>query len=186
MVFKLPALKLPASREARDIDSAIQTLDSLVRLAEDVSVTCPQELARAHAFLERIDTTISVVDELSDRFRVPAYEYYKSVLTEKNRQLEGPQQARTVLRSKIREYMIGSGFQSDDFHMRDNWQAEVVDLEALVHDVANGKAPIELLTINKTFANEIAKTLKGEMNYAGLKSKNEKTLAKTNAKATRK
>lgn len=49
------------------------------------------------------------------------------------------------------------------------WSAEVTDLKALIKDVAEGKAPLCTLQANMSELNRLAKALKAEMKYAGVK-----------------
>ena len=49
------------------------------------------------------------------------------------------------------------------------WKAEVVDLKALIKAVAEGKVPLAALQVNLSFLGSQARTLKGEMNYPGVR-----------------
>lgn len=183
-MFTLPdELQLPARSEAGEMDPILLSLDALVGQAENIMVDGADGLAQAEVFLRQIDSAITLIDGLAERFRKPAFDYYKEVLAEKSRQLDGPEQAKDVLRNKIREYMVENDIQTDGFHIRVTWKAELVDLEQLVHMVANGDAPLELLQLNTKFANKAASTLQKGMSYSGLKAKPTTTLAKTNAKS---
>ncbi len=50
------------------------------------------------------------------------------------------------------------------------WSGEVTDINALVHAVAEGKAPIDLLQINTAELNRLAKALRSTMNVPGVRA----------------
>lgn len=168
-MFNLPDEITPPGRETGELDIVIQTLDALVESANDIRVDGEEDLAQATTFLRQIDSAVMLVEGLSERFRKPAYEYYKGVNDEKKRQLDGPIQAQKILRNKIREFLVENDEECDDFYTRESWSVEVLDLMALIHMVANGDAPLELLQLNDKFAKKTVGTLKGDMNYDGLK-----------------
>ena len=60
---------------------------------------------------------------------------------------------------------------------RDNWIAEVVDLDALVKAVSEGKAPLSFLAPDIVNLNKQAKATKDAVKYPGVRFKNKKTLA---------
>jgi len=49
------------------------------------------------------------------------------------------------------------------------WKAEVTDLKALIKAIAEGKAPIALVMTNTTALNAVAKSLKNEVMYPGVR-----------------
>lgn len=59
----------------------------------------------------------------------------------------------------------------------DAWKAEVIDLKALVKAVAEGKAPLTLLEANTTAINSMAKSLKAELKYPGIRVWSEKVVS---------
>ena len=60
---------------------------------------------------------------------------------------------------------------------RENWSAEITDKLLLIKAVANGIAPLELLDVNQSVANQMARTLKNTLAYPGLKPVCVKTIA---------
>lgn len=54
--------------------------------------------------------------------------------------------------------------------MKTTWSGKVVDKMALIQAVAEGKAPATLLDVNTVALNQMARTLKGEMNYPGVEA----------------
>lgn len=60
---------------------------------------------------------------------------------------------------------------------RENWKAEVTDLEALVKAVAAGQAPIALLQANTTEIGKRVRALKSEFQYPGIHTWSEKVMA---------
>lgn len=52
---------------------------------------------------------------------------------------------------------------------RDNWQASVVDIKALLKAVIEGKVPYAAIQANESFLNAQAKQLKAEMDYPGVR-----------------
>lgn len=60
---------------------------------------------------------------------------------------------------------------------RDVWSGEVTNLLALVRTVAEGKAPLEFLTINPTFLNQMARAMKQNLRYPGVRAVCTKTVA---------
>jgi hypothetical protein len=63
-----------------------------------------------------------------------------------------------------RTVQTGNGIQ-----MREVWTCEVTDLKALVKAVAEGKVAIVAIQANTTFLGQQARSLKGSMNYPGVK-----------------
>lgn len=53
---------------------------------------------------------------------------------------------------------------------RSTWSGEVVDKMALIKAVAAGKAPATLLAVNQTALNQMARALKDELSYPGVKA----------------
>lgn len=53
---------------------------------------------------------------------------------------------------------------------RDNWAAEVTDFRALIRAVADGKWPSNLLQPDQTALNNMAKSLRGELNIPGVRA----------------
>jgi len=60
---------------------------------------------------------------------------------------------------------------------RTNWKASVTDIGALISAVAEGKAPITLLTVDISAANKFAKAVRDTLNVPGLIFYNDATLA---------
>jgi hypothetical protein len=60
---------------------------------------------------------------------------------------------------------------------RDNWSAEVIDLYALVKEVAKDKSKIGLLQPNQTALNQMAKALKATMVLPGVRAVNNRVAA---------
>lgn len=60
---------------------------------------------------------------------------------------------------------------------REIWRAEIGDKMALIKAVATGQAPSDLLDVNQSVANQMARALKTGMQYPGLKAVCEKTVA---------
>lgn len=60
---------------------------------------------------------------------------------------------------------------------RENWKAEVTDLPALVKAVAEGKAPASFLTANMTEINRVAKALRKDADYPGVRVYSETVVA---------
>jgi len=65
---------------------------------------------------------------------------------------------------------------ADGIQMRDNWKAEVTNLEALVRAVATGQAPIATLQANDKVLGQTARALKGTVEYPGVRFYNDKTI----------
>lgn len=64
---------------------------------------------------------------------------------------------------------------------RDNWKAEITDLSALVKAVAEGKAPMTMIQANTKTIGQMARALKGSVNYPGVRFYNDKTIAARSA-----
>jgi DNA repair exonuclease SbcCD ATPase subunit len=60
---------------------------------------------------------------------------------------------------------------------REVWSAEVTDKMKLIRAVAAGEAPAELLDINMSTLNRLAKALKGGLSYPGIRAVSEKNMA---------
>ena len=60
---------------------------------------------------------------------------------------------------------------------RTTWAGAVVDKMALIKAVAAGQAPITLLDVNTTVLNQMARALKDEMNYPGVKAISTQSIA---------
>lgn len=65
--------------------------------------------------------------------------------------------------------------------VRQNWKAEVVDFQALVRAVAEGKAPARLLKVDQTELNKLAKALQDELSYPGVRAYAEDVVAARSA-----
>lgn len=61
--------------------------------------------------------------------------------------------------------------------IKDNWKGEVHDLLLLLEAILDGKAPINLIKVDETALNSIAKSLKGAVNYPGIRFYNDKIMA---------
>jgi hypothetical protein len=61
--------------------------------------------------------------------------------------------------------------------MRENWKCEVVDFKALVMAAAKGDVPLNVLQPNLVLLGQMARSLKSEMNYPGVRVWAEKTVA---------
>lgn len=66
---------------------------------------------------------------------------------------------------------------TDGVSMRENWKAEVVDLQALVRHVATHPELIGLLLPNQTALNQQARSLKGKLAIPGVKAICEKVVS---------
>ncbi len=60
---------------------------------------------------------------------------------------------------------------------RENWKAEVVDLKALLRAVVEGKVPANVIEPNMTVLNGLARSLKSQINYPGVRAVCEKIAA---------
>lgn len=60
---------------------------------------------------------------------------------------------------------------------RDNYKAEVVDLDALLCAIVEGQAPKSLIKIDQAKLNQLAKSLRDELRYPGVKVTNERVVA---------
>lgn len=60
---------------------------------------------------------------------------------------------------------------------REVWSAEVTDKMKLIRAVAAGDAPAELLDVNMSTLNRLAKALKGGLSYPGVRAVSEKNMA---------
>jgi len=60
---------------------------------------------------------------------------------------------------------------------RELWSVEVTDKVALIKAVAAGLAPVNILDVNQTVANQMARALKTSLKYPGLKAVCTKTVA---------
>ena len=66
---------------------------------------------------------------------------------------------------------------SEGTHTTTTWSAEVTDKMALIKAVAEGRAPEAMLDVNMPTANKMAKALKEEMKFDGLKAVAKKSLS---------
>jgi len=53
---------------------------------------------------------------------------------------------------------------------RESWKANIVDKGALVQAVADGKVPLDVLDVNMTVLNQMARALKGNLHYPGVEA----------------
>lgn len=53
---------------------------------------------------------------------------------------------------------------------REEWVGELVDMKALCKAIGEGKAPSTLVTINQVALNGLARSMKGELNYPGVRA----------------
>lgn len=139
--------------------------DKILERADTLQVDGEEGLAQAVALLRQADSAIAMVAD----YAKDSYDTYTARNAVKNSMLADPTQAREVIRNKIREYLVENEVTCDDFYIRESWDVEVLDLMELVHMVANGNAPLDLLQLNTKFAKKAVGTLKGDMSYDGIK-----------------
>jgi len=60
---------------------------------------------------------------------------------------------------------------------RESWKANVVDKGALVQAVADGKVPLDVLDVNMTVLNQMARALKSNLHYPGVEAVRETIVA---------
>lgn len=60
---------------------------------------------------------------------------------------------------------------------RENWKAEVFDPKALLKAIMDGRVPMNVIEWNMTALNGLARSLKGQMNYPGVRTVCEKVVA---------
>lgn len=65
--------------------------------------------------------------------------------------------------------------------VREIWKAEVTDLNALLQAVLDGKVPLTVIKVDMQVLNAQARTLKDHLNYPGVKTYAEKTMAARSA-----
>lgn len=70
----------------------------------------------------------------------------------------------------------------DGLGMRDNWRGRVFDLTALIMAVADGNAPSDLLAVDYTKLNSLAKSVRDTMSYPGIEFYNDKIVSVKAAK----
>ena len=76
--------------------------------------------------------------------------------------LDGPAYVPTVVAPKSAATVAGISF-------RDQWKAEVFDLKALLRAVLENKVPVNVIDANMTVLNGLARNLKGQLNYPGVR-----------------
>lgn len=81
--------------------------------------------------------------------------------------LEGPAYVPIIVVPKTTASVAGVSF-------RDNWKAEVFDLKALLKAIVDGKVPSNVIEANMIVLNGLARSLKGQMNYPGVRTVCEK------------
>ena len=84
--------------------------------------------------------------------------------------LDGPAYVPTVVAPKSTVVVPGVSF-------RDQWKAEVFDLKALLRAVLESKVPLNVIVPDMTVLNGLARNLKGQLNYPGVRTLCEKITA---------
>lgn len=87
-----------------ELDGVASRLALIAEEALHVEVDSDASYEIAVHYLNQIEKIFSVVEEIIERFRKPAYDYYQSVLKEKRDILQPGDDARLVLRLKISDY----------------------------------------------------------------------------------
>lgn len=64
-----------------------------------------------------------------------------------------------------------------DVLYRDNWSGEVTDLKALVKYIAKNPTFLNLIQVNQTAVNQLARSMKGTLDVPGIKPVNKKVVA---------
>ncbi len=64
---------------------------------------------------------------------------------------------------------------SKESHVRETWSAELVNLEELVHGIANGIAPLQAVQADMTFLNAQARSYKQTLKISGVRAVSRKT-----------
>ena len=65
----------------------------------------------------------------------------------------------------------------EGINIRENWQGEVSDIKELLNAIIAGKAPLNLISVNQSALNQLAKSTKGTMLYPGVRFFNRPIIA---------
>jgi hypothetical protein len=174
----------------------------------DIEVVDTGSKRTAADMLSTIAAIRNAMEMVTERFRGPAHAHYKSVLAQKKALLDPPDNAIKILKDKITAYdakveeelasaklgmLLGEEGADEALHRateareapiagvttRTYWKAECEDLTALCRAVADGVAPLELVSYNESAGNKLAARLRKAMMYPGIKVYKEKVTARS-------
>lgn len=89
-----------------NLDELSDKLNNVVVRAKSVEISDENSYNEAVELLDRIDETFSIIEEIIERFRKPAYDYYKQVLEQKKEILGPGEEAKEYIRKQLADYKV--------------------------------------------------------------------------------
>jgi len=200
--------KVVDDNELEHLDNLTTQLESISHAAYDIEVVDDDTYIHAVETYRQISAIFEVIESIADRFRKPAYDYYKSVLAEKKKLMAPGEKAISHLRLQLEGYdpsggapdvdsdeivaLIESGELEkaqrlmdidgaegrpdiDGVHYRETWNAVLSGprddaIKALCGAIAAGHADPNLVKLNSSVANKLARKQKSELSVPGLEA----------------
>lgn len=92
--------------EIEEVDRLQSELERVSEEAHSITVETEEDYYEAVEYLERLDSVFGVIESIIERFREPAYEYYKSILNEKKKILEPGEESKRHIRDELERYAL--------------------------------------------------------------------------------
>jgi len=161
VVAKEKAFLDPLSAAERTIKSKVVIFEDIARRKRDEEIRVANAAAEAKARKERED-----LEKRAEKAR-------ESGKIEKAEALRA--QAEEVVAQPV--FQAPEPVQATGTAFKTTWKAEVVDLPTLLKSIAEGRAPLGLISVNESALNQYARGVKGTMPVPGLKFFEEKTMS---------
>lgn len=229
--------------EVAEIDVLEERMSTMSNNVMSHEITDNESYQKSARMLHSVEEVFSVIDAVIERFRAPAYDYYKSVLAEKKRLLGPGEKAKAHLRKLMGEYMaeqervraaeekkliaaakveaeekalealerameagddLGAELaiesasatpevdrtalkeltpNAEGIQVRSSWKAGFEgdtdgSMRKLCAAIGAGRVSVDLVTLNTSKANQLARALKGAMRVPGLVAVEDKTIVR--------
>lgn len=214
--------------DIEEVDEVSKRLAVMTENVNNIVIEDWDDYEDAADTLKQIKAVTALLESIAEKFRKPAYDYYKKVLDQKKKLVKPGENAEKKIKRLMSDFMrqkeeekrkaieaarrkaeeeamkaaeeleeagmddaaeaILSGAENvavevqddkpevDNVTERSVWSAELVNLRELCAAVAKGEAPEDLVQLNSKEANALARSLKKNMNYPGIKAVEKKTI----------
>jgi len=111
--IKIDGSEIVQENDIKQLDETSQKLESMNKMAMSLKITNHDEYANASAMLGMIDSVTKVVTDITERFRKPAYDYYKQVLDTRNSIVRPGEAASKHIRTLMAQYVRDTELQQE-------------------------------------------------------------------------
>jgi hypothetical protein len=103
--FSIDGQTVAGSSEITELDDTSKSLQKMSAKALALAVETPEDYERAGEMLHMVEGVTKVIEDITERFRKPAYEYYKGVMNTKKVLLKPGEDASKHLRGVMSKYV---------------------------------------------------------------------------------